>query len=56
MQLFCGSKTLWGWHTTSWIVLIPLAPCLMPLMMRQSHLHQPWRLDGCNSLNHSLDC
>ena len=25
----CGSVTLWGWHTTAWIVSM----CLVPLMM-----------------------
>ena len=37
--------TLWGWHTTSFIVLRCLVPSMMPLMMHQPHLHQPWGLD-----------
>ena len=32
------------------IVLMPLVPCLMLRMTHQPHLHQPWRLDRCNSL------
>ena len=39
----CGSKTLWGWHTTLRIVLMPLVPCLMLLMTHQPYLHQPRR-------------
>ena len=51
--IHCGSKTLWGWHTTSWIVLMPLVPCLMLLMTHQPHLlhHQPWRLYRCNTFS-----
>ena len=49
-----GSLTLWGWHIKSWIALISLVPCLMLLMMRQPHLHQPWRLDRCNTFIHSF--
>ena len=29
-----------------------LVPCLMLLMMRQPHLHQPWRLDRCKTFIH----
>ena len=47
----CGSRTLWGRHVTSWIVLMSLVPCLM---MHQPHCHQPWRLDKCNTSTHSL--
>ena len=50
----CGSMTLWGLHTTSWSVLMCLVPLRMLLMMlHQFHLHQPWRLDRCNSFIHS---
>ena len=51
----CGSKTLWGWHTTLWIVLMPLVPCLMLLMTHHPHLHQPangW-IDVIHSLSHA---
>ena len=36
---------LWGWHTTSWIALMPMVPCLMPLIMHQPHRHESWLLD-----------
>ena len=49
----CGSGTVWRWHTTSWIVLICLVSLMMLLMMRQPHLHQPWRLNRCTSFIHS---
>ena len=26
-----------------------LVPCLMLLMIRHDHLHQPWRLDECKA-------
>ena len=45
----CGSV---GWHTTSWIVLMRLVPLIMLLMMHRLHLHQPWRLDGCEPFMH----
>ena len=35
-------------------ILMSLMLCLMLLMMHQPHLHQPWRLDHCNLLTHSL--
>ena len=38
-------------HTTTWIVLMPVVPRLMPLMMHQSHLHQRWRLDRWDTCN-----
>ena len=54
MQLVMRQQAKLGMaHTTSWIVLMPFVPCLMLLMMHQSHLHQPWRLDRCNTVTHS---
>ena len=43
MQLFMWQPDTVGVHITSWTVLISLVPCLMLLMLRQPHLHQPWR-------------
>ena len=49
MQLFMRQRDMWGWpHTTSWTVLMRL----VPLMMHQPHLHQPWRLDRCKPFIH----
>ena len=51
MQLFMWQQDIVGWHTTLWIVLMPLVPCPMLLMTHQPHLHQPWRLDRCNTFS-----
>ena len=44
-----GSVTLWGWHTISWTALKCLVPLMMLLMLHQPQVHQPWRLDRCDT-------
>ena len=46
----CGSMTLWGRHTPSWIILGCLVPLRVLLMMHHPHFHQTWRLLTCNPI------
>ena len=47
MPLFMWQHDIVGWHTSIMNhLLMFLVPCLMLLMMRLPHIHQPWRLDS----------
>ena len=46
----CGSMTLWGSYTASWVVLVHWARRLLVLlMMHQPHLQKPWLLLRCTA-------
>ena len=49
-----ASRSRWGWHATSWIVLMCLVPLMVPLMIHEPDLRQPWRLHRCFRSFHSF--